>query len=745
MDRVTHRIGRQIMEFTFPQREEADLFRRRMAGLCETVLAREIDNVLTEAFPGREEIHFIDRVDLDLGTLSSKDVLTDEKGTELAAVIREKLREWFQREKVRRKRGERSGVVMTGSPSDEAAPDGHPEEAKFTILSRFLETGTIPWWAGGGVYFSGSMEDLFREMVVSQKERVEAFIRKSIENPVIRERLAAQFSDDTLMKTIRLLAGHSSAGGLPIRLMRLVTGKRTARVPAELRIPFWDSLFTALSQTGGAQGQGLSPLSEAQLTRTFVDLLRRKTAMPRDVSKPFLPSDQPGRPDNKDPAVPKDVVQQDSAYRNKIRTAGKHLPEEGEHAPTRPAVRELQADKASTGIQGKHPTPLGAATARSSLSLPGTKGGNVEQGTSRTATCEARADSARKYSAVETKRSGARPGKTATRSAGHEGAQAEAIPRTPDGGTPHPGPAISSHISSRSNLSGETVSTAGSHAEKPASEKLPQGTSAAARHPAQIAPDMETSGGGRPVKKSVSGRSLQDSGGETAGPPFHHTPLPGQKDLFATESEPLPSLKRASVKEMPVEYHSSDQTDKQEPTLRPFSDETAQTGFFHAIPVENSGLVLLWPHLKMFFQVLGLMDNGAFLNEKAAAKAIHLLQYLATSEIAQPEYLLPLNKLFCGWEISRPVPRNVRLSRKALLEGEKLLKAVIGQWAALGNTSVAGFRRAFLQRYGTLTEEKEGWTLRVERKPYDVLLERLPWGFGLIRLSWMKSMVIVEW
>lgn len=118
MDRVTHRIGRQIMEFTFPQREEADLFRRRMAGLCETVLAREIDNVLTEAFPGREEIHFIDRVDLDLGTLSSKDVLTDEKGTELAAVIREKLREWFQREKVRRKRGERSGVVMTGSPSE---------------------------------------------------------------------------------------------------------------------------------------------------------------------------------------------------------------------------------------------------------------------------------------------------------------------------------------------------------------------------------------------------------------------------------------------------------------------------------------------------------------------------------------------------------------------------------------------------------------------------------------------------
>jgi hypothetical protein len=143
--------------------------------------------------------------------------------------------------------------------------------------------------------------------------------------------------------------------------------------------------------------------------------------------------------------------------------------------------------------------------------------------------------------------------------------------------------------------------------------------------------------------------------------------------------------------------------------------------------VGNSGLVLLWPHLKTFFGALGLVRNDAFTSHGAVVNAIHLLQYAATSETSSPEHLLPLNKVLCGWDATSPIHRHIRLGLKARQEADGLLDAVIIQWTSLGKTSIEGFRQSFLRRQDILSEREENWLLKVERKPYDVLLERLPW------------------
>jgi len=163
------------------------------------------------------------------------------------------------------------------------------------------------------------------------------------------------------------------------------------------------------------------------------------------------------------------------------------------------------------------------------------------------------------------------------------------------------------------------------------------------------------------------------------------------------------------------------------------------------IYVDNAGLVIVWPFLSNFFKTLELLEKNNFVDDGSKVRAVYLLQYLATGEEVFPEYVLPLNKLLCGWDIGEPLRREYRLTDMEKSESHKLLDAVIGHWVALKQTSVDGLRTSFMQRNAVLIETMRHWLLRVERKPYDMLLERLPWGISMIRLSWMKKVLTVEW
>ncbi len=163
------------------------------------------------------------------------------------------------------------------------------------------------------------------------------------------------------------------------------------------------------------------------------------------------------------------------------------------------------------------------------------------------------------------------------------------------------------------------------------------------------------------------------------------------------------------------------------------------------ILVENAGLCLLAPYLPGFFKQLGYLENGIFRNKSFAIRGVYVLQFIATGQNKNPEYLLQFNKLLCGFRIDDYITKSTRLSKKEISETENLLAAVVRNWKALKNTSSNGLRESFLKRKGILFENESNWTLQVEKKGYDILLNTIPWGYGMIKFPWMKKFIQVVW
>ena len=163
------------------------------------------------------------------------------------------------------------------------------------------------------------------------------------------------------------------------------------------------------------------------------------------------------------------------------------------------------------------------------------------------------------------------------------------------------------------------------------------------------------------------------------------------------------------------------------------------------IYIANAGAVLIAPYLPRLFERLGLTEEGQFKDRNAAERGVHCVQFLVNESTSSPEYQLVLNKLLCGVRPGRPIRRGIELAADEKKQLEGLLRAIIENWTALGNTSIAGLRESFLQRNGRLQLENDAWRLSVEARPFDMLLDQLPWSFSTIKFAWMDRVIYVEW
>jgi hypothetical protein len=161
--------------------------------------------------------------------------------------------------------------------------------------------------------------------------------------------------------------------------------------------------------------------------------------------------------------------------------------------------------------------------------------------------------------------------------------------------------------------------------------------------------------------------------------------------------------------------------------------------------ISNSGLVLLSPYLLNFFRNVNLIEDNDFNNYESRVRAVHFLQFIVSSKSECFEHLLTLNKILCGIDVSYPIEKEVKLNDFEKTEADELALSIIRNWPAIKNTSLNGFKDAFLKRDGILVQEENKWTLKIERKNYDILLERIPWNFSVIKLPWMKKILYVEW
>jgi hypothetical protein len=183
-------------------------------------------------------------------------------------------------------------------------------------------------------------------------------------------------------------------------------------------------------------------------------------------------------------------------------------------------------------------------------------------------------------------------------------------------------------------------------------------------------------------------------------------------------------------------------TKKDVAAVRSASDGGDRLQVSEGIYLENAGLVLLHPFLPQLFDSLGIAAGEKLLKPE---RALCLLHYLGSGQLKAPEYLMVLPKVLCGVDLSTAIESDVNLTATEQEEAEGLLKAVIGHWEALRNTSADGLRGTFLLRPGKLSLRGEEWLLQVESQTCDILMQQLPWGISMVKLPWMERMLWVEW
>ena len=181
------------------------------------------------------------------------------------------------------------------------------------------------------------------------------------------------------------------------------------------------------------------------------------------------------------------------------------------------------------------------------------------------------------------------------------------------------------------------------------------------------------------------------------------------------------------------------------PIVLDLIDEIESLKLEYRIEIKNAGIVIVWPYLDRFFQMLGMTAKGSFKTEENAVRAVHLIQYLVTGLNETPENELLLNKILCGVNLSIPVPLQIELTDKEMETSDLMLNGVMQNWKKLKSSSIDAMREGFFIRQGFIEEKDDFWELEVEKKTMDILLKSLPWGFGTIKLPWMSKRMIVNW
>jgi hypothetical protein len=163
--------------------------------------------------------------------------------------------------------------------------------------------------------------------------------------------------------------------------------------------------------------------------------------------------------------------------------------------------------------------------------------------------------------------------------------------------------------------------------------------------------------------------------------------------------------------------------------------------------IPAAGLVLVHPFLPAIFAEFGLFDGASQeIRPRDLSRAAALLHCIAYGDTEVHEYQLGISKILLGRSLDDAV-----LLREGLLEPaqrgecEALLKAMIGHWPALRDTSADGLRSSFLQRNGLLRRTDRGFHLLIESASFDVLLNFLPWSISIIKLPWMPRPLFTDW
>lgn len=207
------------------------------------------------------------------------------------------------------------------------------------------------------------------------------------------------------------------------------------------------------------------------------------------------------------------------------------------------------------------------------------------------------------------------------------------------------------------------------------------------------------------------------------------------------------TLKEKLIELFEKKHYQSDEKSSQ--GVEVFEEEESKKGFSTIEPlfIKNAGLVILYPFLSRYFNMLGLLaeDKKGFKGKHEAQRAVRLLHFLVSARKEGKEYEMTLNKIISGVPFEVPLEKDLVLTNKEIETSESLLNGVIQNWSILKNSSIDNLRGSFLIRDGRLEETEKAWILKVEQKGFDVLIDKIPWSFNLIKFPWMNKPIHVDW
>jgi|GEM_PF-5174060 len=775
-----HMVMRQIMDLVTASQESAFNLQQRMGEYCRNVMPALLNQVCTRC-DGGDRVFKVDRLEIDLGRVSSEH-LEEEISEKLAQLLYEALRDRVDRISLQYDSRVSSGgsqPSIRGSPRIFAGSTRDRmislAQADLERILYFLETGYLPWSTMAGTV--ELLEKTLARLVATEPDMVDTILVFVADRPVARRRLITQFSEDLLWS----IARHGSPdSGQRLKSWKHVFDTAVAAsgfeqpVSIELRdsfwsvayqylpaisgksiaaVEFWQQVFSAAAERSGQKvGTLITTMIEgAQKTGDPSVILKNDllAALEQLIERVGSGGDEPrGSTD----LPPSSVLKADKQTLDKI--SGR---------PLRPEVKarpEGVGDQTTTVDRQDRKDPLPAAL----RDIEETETGGSPS--SRTSTEQMSGAGLEEKSEVFTK-----PDESETVPHSRDDLtidrEKDVVPSWRAGDTMGPEPEIGSladhtYPEIRFDIKPEPGDPfAGKYADGDG------GSSWAEKQPLPSDIDQLPSAA-KPARIPFSAPALGSA---------RASKEPGSFDADLEKKSritPAHGELRAGAVSIDGDSHLSDRPDRKEEgdpksaagySLRPGdypatasdkmpTSEKAENVYLSGIDadtalreiyVDNAGLVIVWPFMTHIFKTLSLLEENNFVDDRSKARAIYLLQYLATGKEEFPEFVLPLNKLLCGWEIGTPLGREYRLTDFEKTESQKLLEAVISHWTALKQTSVDGLRTSFLQRNAVLIETMRHWLLRVERQPHDMLLERLPWGLSMIRLSWMQKMLNVEW
>lgn len=669
---------------------------RRLPGLCERDLTPAVERVLDRCSPSSGRVR-IERLDIDAGTLDLASLESD-----LPKAVADALERALQ---VRIPQGRTVSSVL----SDDMVFVSE-QQAIIEAFLFFLKTGRLPWSfrlpEGRNLeqVVLGSWKEEMRSTVLPSE--IQERIAAALASPDARKRLARQFSAPFFEKLLLMLPSGAGA----VRIMDEIGQILRSAAAATPAVKGFERLICEVLVERLVEG---GSCATGNIIAQSWRMLHSENVRLAPELRVLLERRWPGVTSGPGEVRGKKETTEPTAGDAAVPVSGLVVPHGTEGAD--------QRERTDRNAAAKPPRPAEQDDTWKATPLSGNRGASRKDADSPKGHPASSMSDAGKDEGAE---KAARPAKErmAERTGPDEligkkdtGIKEMAAPRTGDAAAPE------------SRLAYQYGTESVNH------DDLTRGNAVAG----PPSPAGRDDAGGQPALSGNRGASRNDGG---FAKNHDAESMPGTSKARAAEKDALSGVQQVTRK-----TPSSSQRPAGGPlrpawatVLSPDGEICGKEGMY----IGNAGTVLLHPFLPRFFSVLGIAEEETLLRPE---RALCLLHYLTAGQTRAPEHELTLHKILCGLPLNLPAESDVNLTTEEQSEADALLRAVIGHWTVLQNTSLDGLRGTFLLRPGKVSLRNDEWLLQVERRSCDILLDQLPWGISMIKLPWMKKMLRVEW